>query len=82
MGGTSTVIAVHIGEETEFGRISQRINQVGPEAEFEHGIRRFGYLLMEFTLVLVLIIFAINPALDVLLFSTSLAVGLTPQPRP
>ncbi|SIO61331.1 Mg2+-importing ATPase [Singulisphaera sp. GP187] len=87
VSGTATVIAVHTGEQTEFGRISQRIDQTRPEAEFERGVRRFGYLLMEFTLVLVLIIFAINvvqgrPALDALLFSTALAVGLTPQLLP
>jgi Mg2+-importing ATPase len=87
VSGTATAIAVHTGEQTEFGRVSQRMNRSRPEAEFERGVRRFGYLLMEFTFVLVLIIFAINvalkrPALDALLFSTALAVGLTPQLLP
>lgn len=87
VSGTATAVAIHTGGETEFGRISRRIGRVRPEAEFERGVRRFGYLLMEFTLVLVLIIFAVNvargrPALDALLFSTALAVGLTPQLLP
>ena len=58
-----------------------------PETEFEHGIRRFGYLLAEITFVLVLAIFAFNvyfhkPVLDSFLFALALAVGLTPQLLP
>ena len=58
-----------------------------PETEFEHGIRRFGYLLLEVTLLLVLVIFAINvslarPVLDAFLFALAIAVGLTPQLLP
>jgi Mg2+-importing ATPase len=57
------------------------------ETDFERGIRRFGYFLMEVTLVLVVVIFAINvylgrTVLDSLLFSVALAVGLTPQLLP
>ena len=51
------------------------------------GIRRFGYFLMEVTLLLVIAIFAINvylarPVLEAFLFSLALAVGLTPQLLP
>lgn len=58
-----------------------------PETEFERGVRRFGYLLLEVTLLLVLTIFAVNvylqrPVLDSFLFSMALAVGLTPQLLP
>jgi Mg2+-importing ATPase len=58
-----------------------------PETEFEHGVRRFGYLLMEITLLLVMAIFAFNvylhrPVLDSFLFALALAVGLTPQLLP
>src|SRR6185295_13156427 len=58
-----------------------------PETEFERGIRRFGYLLLEVTVVLVVAIFAVNvylarPVLESLLFSLALAVGLTPQLLP
>lgn len=72
---------------TEFGQISDRLRIQPPETDFEKGIRRFGYLLMEITLVLVVLIFAINvllhkPLLDSLLFSLALAVGLTPQLLP
>ena len=80
-------MVVRTGRETEFGRISEALRLRPPETEFERGVRRFGYLLLEVTLLLVLAIFAINvylhrPVLDSFLFSLALAVGLTPQLLP
>ncbi len=85
--GTAKAVVVHTGTETEFGQVSVRLRFRPPETEFEHGVRHFGYLLMEVTLLLVIGIFAINvllhrPVLDSLLFSLALAVGLTPQLLP
>ncbi len=72
---------------TAFGHIADRLTLRPPETEFEHGIRRLGYLLTEVMFVLVLAIFTFNvalqkPVLDSLLFSIALAVGLTPQLLP
>ncbi len=87
VSGTATIIIVHTGKKTEFGKVSERLKLRPLETEFEHGIRRFGFFLMEVTLVLVVGIFAINvylsrPILDSFLFSLALAVGLTPQLLP
>ena len=87
VSGTATALAVRTGRETEFGQVSQTLARKPPETEFEHGIRRFGYLLMQITLLMVLAILAVNvyfgrPVLDSLLFSLALAVGLTPQLLP
>ncbi len=87
VSGTATAVAVHTGRETEFGKVSQTLAQKPPETEFERGIRHFGYLLMQVTLLMVLAILAVNlylgrPALEALLFSLALAVGLTPQLLP
>ena len=87
VSGTATALIVHTGKETEFGKVSERLKLRPPETEFEHGIRHFGFFLMEVTLVLVVSIFAINvylsrPILDSFLFSLALAVGLTPQLLP
>lgn len=87
VSGTAKAIVVHTGRETEFGSVSQRLEAGEPETEFEHGIRRFGYLLLEVTLLLVVAIFAINvylsrPVVESFLFSLALAVGLTPQLLP
>ena len=87
VSGTAKALVVLTGKYTEFGKVSERLKLKAPETEFEHGIRRFGYFLGEVTLVLVVIIFAINvylhrPVLEAFLFSLALAVGLTPQLLP
>ncbi len=87
VSGSAKGLVILTGKNTEFGKVSERLKLKAPETEFEHGIRRFGYFLGEVTLVLVVIIFAINvylqrPVLDSFLFSLALAVGLTPQLLP
>jgi Mg2+-importing ATPase len=87
ISGRARALVVRTGKHTEFGKISDRLRLRSPETDFEKGIRRFGYMLMEITLLLVLIIFATNvllhkPVLDSFLFSLALAVGLTPQLLP
>lgn len=87
VSGNAKALVVRTGKGTEFGKVSERLALRPPETEFEHGVRRFGYFLMEVTLLLVIIIFAVNvylarPVLDSFLFSLALAVGLTPQLLP
>jgi len=87
VSGTARLLVVHTGRQTEFGRVSEALRLRPPETEFERGIRRFGSLLLEVTLLLVLAIFAINvflhrPVLESFLFALAIAVGLTPQLLP
>ena len=87
VSGTATALVVAIGKDTEFGRVSERLKLRPPETDFERGLRRFGYLLLEVTLLLVIAIFGFNvylhrPVLESFLFSMALAVGLTPQLLP
>src|SRR5512146_967169 len=87
ISGSGKAVVVLTGKETEFGKVSERLNLGPQETEFERGIRRFGYFLMEVTLLLVIAIFAANvsllrPVMDSFLFSLALAVGLTPQLLP
>ena len=85
--GSAKILVVKTGESTEFGQIAEQLTLRPPETEFERGIRSFGYLLTQLMLVLTLVVFAINvifkrPAIDSLLFSVALAVGITPQLLP
>jgi Mg2+-importing ATPase len=87
VSGQARAVVVRTGRATEFGKISERLKLSPPETEFERGVRRFGYFLMEVTLLLVISIFAVNvflkrPVLDSFLFALALAVGLTPQLLP
>jgi P-type Mg2+ transporter len=87
ISGAATAVVVNTAKNTEFGKISQRLRLHPPETDFQIGIRKFGYMLMEVTLMLVIIIFVINvfdhkPVLDSFMFSLAIAVGLTPQLLP
>ncbi len=87
VSGSARAVVIRTGKETEFGKVSERLRLRPPETEFEHGVKHFGYLLMEITLVLVIAVFAINvyfarPVLESFLFALALAVGLTPTLLP
>jgi Mg2+-importing ATPase len=87
ISGTAKAVVIFTGKQAEFGKISEKLKLRPQETEFEHGIRQFGYLLLEVTLLLVIAVFAINvffhrPVLESFLFSLALAVGLTPQLLP
>lgn len=87
ISGKATALVMATAKQTEFGKISINLQLRAPETDFEAGIRKFGAFLVQVTLILVIIIFAINvflhkPVLDSFLFSLALAVGLTPQLLP
>jgi Mg2+-importing ATPase len=81
--GTASAVISSTGGSTQFGEIARKSIEKKPETEFESGLRKFGYLIMQVTFVLVVLVFLINSLfkrgiLDSLLFSVALAVGLTP----
>jgi Mg2+-importing ATPase len=87
ISGSGRALVVRTGRATEFGKIFASLKLRPPETEFEHGIRHFGYLLAEVTLLLVIAIFAFNvyfhkSVFESFLFALALAVGLTPQLLP
>lgn len=87
MSGTGTAVVVAVGTDTEFGKVGERLAGAHVPTAFELGLRRFGFLLMRTTAVLVIGVFLVNvvldrPIVESLLFSLALAVGLTPQLLP
>jgi Mg2+-importing ATPase len=87
VSGTATAAVIKTGNFTEYGKIAKKLVSREPETEFERGLRRFGFLMMEVTILLVLFVFFINAlflrgVLDSLLFAVALAVGLTPELLP
>ena len=87
VSGTGRAVVVQTGASTVFGEIAERLRLRSPETEFERGLRHFGGLLIQITLLLVIGIFAINvylhrPVVDSFLFALALAVGLTPELLP
>ena len=87
VSGTGRAVVVQTGAKTMFGEIAERLRLRPPETEFEHGLRQFGGLLIQITLLFVIAIFGINvylhrPVVDSFLFALALAVGLTPELLP
>ena len=85
--GSGTGVVVATGGDAEFGRIAAGLGQRQPETEFQIGLRKFSLLLVRVAGVLTGAIFIINvalhkPVLDALLFSLSIAVGISPQLLP
>ena len=87
VSGSGRALAVFTGKDTVFGTISASLSKPAEETAFEKGIRKFGYLLMQITIVLAIIILAINiyfhrPLIQSLLFGLALAVGMAPELLP
>lgn len=85
--GSGLMLIMESGSRTQYGTIAEQLTALMPETDFERGVRHFGYLLTQIMLILTLVVFAINvilnkPAMDALLFSVALAVGITPQLLP
>jgi len=89
VSGSASAVVTKTGNSTEYGKIVKKIVERRPETEFEKGLRRFGYIIMQITLILVSFVFLINAArwgggrfLESFLFAVALAVGLTPELLP
>ncbi len=88
MSGFATAVVAGTGPDTEFGRISERLEHKQPETGFERGIRHFGQLLIKVVLVITVVVFAVKigvqqkPLVESLLVGLALAVGMTPQLLP
>lgn len=88
ISGFGTAVVAATGRDTEFGKISERLEHKAPETGFERGIRQFGQLLIKVVLVITVVVFAVKvglqhkPLVDSLLVGLALAVGMTPQLLP
>lgn len=59
ISGTARAVVAFTGKQAEFGKISERLKLRPQETEFEHGVHKFGYFLLEVTMALVVLVFAI-----------------------
>ncbi|MFF1381927.1 magnesium-translocating P-type ATPase [Arthrobacter sp. NPDC058288] len=85
--GNCTGVVVATGGRAEFGRIALGLGERQPQTEFQLGLKRFSYLLLQVAIVLTSLIFIANlllqrPVIESLLFSLAIAVGITPQLLP
>jgi P-type Mg2+ transporter len=87
VSGNARILVVKTGSKTAIGGIAEHITQSSAETSFESGTRRFGMLIMQLTILMVLFVLLVNtfshkPIVDSFLFALALAVGLTPELLP
>lgn len=87
VSGSAQMVIVQTGAATQLGSIASSLKNKRPEGDFQRGIRQLGSMLIELTIFLTLLVFAVNvflhrPVLESFMFSLALAVGLTPQLLP
>ncbi len=85
--GSCVGVVVATGGRAEFGKIALGLGERQPQTEFQNGLKRFSFLLLQVAVVLTTLIFIANlllgrPLIDSLLFSLAIAVGITPQLLP
>jgi Mg2+-importing ATPase len=85
--GSCTGVVVATGGRAEFGRIALGLGERQPQTEFQLGLQRFSFLLLQVAIGLTSLIFIANlvlqrPVIESLLFSLAIAVGITPQLLP
>jgi Mg2+-importing ATPase len=85
--GSCTGVVVATGGRAEFGRIALGLGERQPQTEFQLGLKRFSFLLLQVAIILTTLIFVANlllqrPIIESLLFSLAIAVGITPQLLP
>lgn len=87
ISGTATVLVCRTGRQTALGHLAKSLAEKPPATAFDVGIRRFGLLILRFTVLMVLFVLVVNiafhrPLLESLMFALALAVGLTPELLP
>lgn len=87
VSGSATAIVLTTGNNTYFGAMAKTLSGDRAKNSFERGVDSVSRLLINFMMVMIPIIFIINlftkqDWLNALLFSVTMAVGLTPEMLP
>lgn len=85
--GTATAIVLSTGNDTVLGNMADTITEKREMTNFDKGVNSVSMLLIKFMIIMIPIVFVINGItkgdwLQALLFSISVAVGLTPEMLP
>jgi Mg2+-importing ATPase len=87
LSGSARGLVVNTGVRTHFGSISEKLSGQRVQTSFDKGIAGFTWLMIRFMVVMVSVVFLIvgvtkHNWAEALLFSLSVAVGLTPEMLP
>ena len=87
ISGSGKAVIVNLAKDSEFGKITESLDETETDTDFERGIKDFGNLILQVTTILIGLIFLFNiilnkPFLESFMFGLALSVGLTPQMLP
>ncbi len=86
VSGTALGVVIKTGLATEFGEISKRLSSINQPTSFDKGINQFVWMMIIAMIGLVIFICVVDSFkdkfMDALLFSLSVAIGLTPEMLP
>ncbi|MET9258767.1 magnesium-translocating P-type ATPase [Amycolatopsis sp. NPDC004079] len=87
VGGTATAVVAATGSDTYFGALARQSAEPRAESSFDAGVRRVGWTLVRFMLVMVPIVLVVNGTVtgdwaQAGMFAVAVAVGLTPEMLP
>ena len=87
ISGTATILVCRTGSRSALGHLATSLAEKPPATDFALGIRRFSMLIMQFTVLMIVFVLAVNlwlakPILESVMFVVALAVGLTPELLP
>ena len=87
VSGTAKALVLATGRKAQLGSIASALQKPPPPSAFSLGIQKFGLMIVQATVFLVLFVLLINllfnrPLLESFLFALALAVGLTPELLP
>ena len=87
VNGTANMLVVHPSPLTELDKIEKKLSSFEKKNAFEKGIFSFGNMILKITIVICAAILIVNlllnkPAMNSLLFSLAIAVGLAPELLP
>ncbi|MCX6908793.1 MAG: magnesium-translocating P-type ATPase, partial [Verrucomicrobia bacterium] len=85
--GAATAVIVATGPQTYFGKMAHSMAGQQVETAFDRGLKRFTWLMIQFMVVMVPLVFLINGFRkhewhEAFFFSMAVAVGLTPEMLP
>jgi P-type Mg2+ transporter len=85
--GSATAVVVTTGSQTYFGSMAKSIAGQEIQTSFDKGVNRFTWLMIQFMIVMVPLVFIINGLtkhnwLEAFFFALAIAVGLTPEMLP
>ena len=87
VSGTAKALVLATGSRAQLGSIASALQKPPPPTAFAIGIQKFGTMIVQATIFLVLFVVLVNllfhrPLLESFLFALALAVGLTPELLP